>query len=381
MSDSASATQPTICVRADGCVQFGTTIIEPWPSLRMTPPGNVVLSQAVFSAKPGDQLWAFVSHIPPRLLQRAREAPAYRWTLLELAAASPERGEELIFACPALALLVARSCPDDCEDHAGYFRDFLSRSWRSMLDALLLPAEARWIRVLRKMPLAHCTEWTLETLAEALRKRHPHLRVLCHLPQVTCDTVALMDLQPSLVTPRLLLASAWSNADAEPVRWCVETVSWFREEEMPGRPWPYRGLDAAALARVEARFRELYGDQGEGLETFPPPPFPGIPGEIMPLCDRWALIKEGEEQRNCIAGYGQDVVDGFCYVYSVRVAERATLLLRRLEEQTPWLVWDLRAEGNQPASEGTETVVADWLEANQPGSRQNLKNYEDLDCY
>jgi len=190
---------------------------------------------------------------------------------------------------------------------------------------------------------------------------------------VTCDTVALLDLPPSLVNGRLLLASSWSNPDAEPVRWCVETVSWFREMELPGRPWPYRALDAAALARVEARFRKLYGDQGEGLEAFPPPPFPGIPDEIIPLCDYWALIKEGDEQRNCIAGYGQDVVDGFCYVYSIRVAERATLLLRRLDKSTQWLVWDLRAEGNLQASEGTEMFVADWLAINQAKDIHNLK--------
>lgn len=361
-----SAATPVPQVGADGALRYGDLVVERWPSLRAStrPPEDLV--REILRALPGSPLWPFAARIPQRLLQSARLAPTDGWGLLELAAAAPERGCELISLCPALALLLVRSCPKACDDRAAYFRGYLDLTWRQMLGRLGLPPQRRLVRILRKMPLLHCGTEALEDLVNAIADQHPFIRVLSHLPRITRDTAALLEAPRRHVSPKLLLDSAKSEYDEKPVFWSVDAVSWFSEGEYPGRPWPYGQLDAAALARVEARFRDRFGEEGEYLAPFPEPPVSGIPGRITAIRSYWFLSAEGDEQNNCAETLAPEIVAGRCYVYSVTAFERATLALRRDEKTGRWFIEDLRARDNAAVSQATTAYVRAWLIQMQP---------------
>ncbi len=363
MSDCLA--KPQAAIRSDGSIEYGGTVIRAWPSLRMRPKRTMEITQEIIWAERGDRFWPFASRIPPLFIGAVRTAPVHAWDLLELAAAAPDRGWELIRQCPALALLTARSCPPDCRDPGDYCASILALSWRQILGALGLPAERRLVRILRKISLPHCGAETLETLRGILRDGHPHLRTLSHLSTITRDTIALMRLSPLMVNPLLLFASGDSDYDEEPVRWCLDTIAWFRDQEEPGRPWPYGKLDPLALARVAARYRRRLGEQGEYLTPFPPPPIPGVPGRITALRDFFSLSREGRQQNNCVEALAPDVLSGRIYVYAVNVRERATLAIRRKTVTGSFEVEDLRGADNAAPSDETERFVGEWLCDNQ----------------
>ena len=365
MSDALVVQVNSIRVLRDGTIQDGHTRIKAWPVLRMKPVRTLQLTHEIIWAQPGDKLWEFTKRIPPSLLALVRTAPTNPWELLELAAAAPERGCELLRQCPALALLVARSCPIDCENRAEFYCRLLDRTWRQMLAAVGLPPRRRYVRLLRKLPLAHCHEAALESLTEAIQQRHPHLRVLAHLPRITRDTVALLTLPPKLVSPHLLLASAESPADSTPVMWRVEAVSWFLEMETPGCPWPFGKLRADELAKVEGRMRARLAGDFNQLAPFPPPPLPGMPNWITPLQNYWAVLAEGHEQGNCASLFIEEIFSGDGYLYAITGAERATLLLRRIGESSLWIIADLRAEGNRAVKPETRRRAEQWVRDSQ----------------
>ena len=362
MSTSVSMHVGEPSVQPDGSILSGVTTFEPWPSLRIRPHRTMMLTHEILWANPGGRLWPYTARIPRLLLSVVRTSPTNPWELLELAASAPERGCELIRQCPALAILLARTCPLDCSDRADHYCRLLSLTWRQMLPEIGLPPERRTVRLLRKIPLLHCREETLEVFCTAIRSRHRHLRILSHLRQVTRDTVALLALPPALVSGQLLVASASSDYDATPVRLCVDTITWFREMESPGCiGWPYRQLDAESLMRVANRYRLKFGADSSWYEPFPAPPLAGVPGQISALRDYWTVAAEADEQDNCAISLVPEVLAGNCYIYSVTVSERATLLLRRIGESRLWVVEDLRAESNGPVSDRTAAYVQAWL--------------------
>jgi hypothetical protein len=282
MSATGIATAEAPVLRPDGCLACGSTVIESWPSLRMRPERSLSIAQAILKAQRGDPLWPFVVRIPARLRELACRAPGRGWELLELAAAAPERGAELIRQCPALALLIVQSHTTARGSTDDYYSRILVLTWRQILGTLGLPAERRYVRILRKLPLGHCDDATLGSLAAAMAQRHPHLRILSHMPRVSADTVALLTLPPPLTNGRLLQHSGSSRVGEMPVYWCVETVSCLRELEFPGREWCYHGLDLNRLQKVEYRLRSML-DEGDPMALFPEPPLPGVPGFVTPL--------------------------------------------------------------------------------------------------
>ncbi len=64
------------------------------------------------------------------------------------------------------------------------------------------------------------------------------------------------------------------------------------------------------------------------LRHLPPPPFPGT-RSIVPLTTLDDLIREGNEQRNCVAVYAYGVAAGRTYIYRVESPVRGTLAIRK----------------------------------------------------
>jgi hypothetical protein len=352
-------------IRADGGIQNGRIIYEPWPSLAIVPQRDLGLCEEIIWAKPGDRLWPFTRRIPFKIVSDVKGIPCHNWRLLELAATSPERMGDMIRRCPALAVLVVQSHGPSDEPRADWMREIAVMRWREILENLGLPPKRRVIRLLKKLPAAHCREQTVNALAEAIRAKHPYVRILSHLSQITRDTVALLRMDRSMVSSLILIASSASDYDEEPTAWLVDNVRFLISGDPVRRGWPYRQLDAETLARVETRLRWQHSAAGcELLAPFPRPPIAGIPGKIEPLRDYRSLGEEADLQKNCVRAFIEDIISGNFYAYAVTVRERATLALRRLGDSETWVVADLRAYDNWEPSEETEHFVTAWLSEN-----------------
>jgi len=360
MSDHQFVDRQEVSVNADGSIECGINRIEAWPSLRMTSGRDIACVHGIIWATPGDALWPFTERIPTQLLKVAKSIPGYSWQLLELVAAFPERGAVLLTECPALAVLIVRSKVSQKGDPAERYRDLLSLKWRHILSELGLPGSRRVLRILLKVPALHCQPIIIVRLAEAIKTRHPHVRLLSHLPKITSDTISLLRASPEKVNAHLLLASTASGYGQENITWCMDTVSWFYADENPGKPWPYGRLNASELARVQAMFLRRDCDGFEHSNVFPPPPVTGIPGQITALQNVASITTEADEQVNCAVSYIPDIVHGQCYLYSVSFMERATLVLR-VNSTGCWTVDELRAQKNQDVSPATESFVHSWL--------------------
>jgi len=92
---------------------------------------------------------------------------------------------------------------------------------------------------------------------------------------------------------------------------------------------------------------------------YSPPPLVGT-DTIIPVTNGLDLIKEGKEQRNCVATYHNDIVKREYYVYRVLAPERATLGLILAYGQKPKLD-QLYLKRNKEVSDMTSKSVHSWL--------------------
>ena len=94
--------------------------------------------------------------------------------------------------------------------------------------------------------------------------------------------------------------------------------------------------------------------------AFPAPPFPGSP-TIVPIRSVPELVREGEEQENCVAGYAHAVLQGRCFLYRVLAPERATLSL--VNDGQQWRLGELALKQNGMSCGTTGQAVENWLQA------------------
>ncbi len=100
--------------------------------------------------------------------------------------------------------------------------------------------------------------------------------------------------------------------------------------------------------------------------TFPPPPIPGNEN-IVPLTSFPAFEEEGASQSICLGRnltYVDRVMRGETYVYKVLGPERHTLSIVKRGSNN-WQIGDFKRFKNATFTESTETVVKNWLNANQ----------------
>ena len=226
MSPDPDADSEKIIHLADGTMRFGATRYEPWPSLRQSPPGDSDYVAEILGAQPGSRFWPYASTIPEAVRRQVRAFPHNQLGLLEFCAANPERGFELVVENPALAVLVVRFCRRaSYERRRENLERAAAKSWRGLLSDLDLPVRPRTIRILKKLPVAPLALPTILKLRKVLRAGgHPWVHVLPHLPKISRDTVGLLSMDPALVTPVLLRASAESQPDEETVTWLLGSI-------------------------------------------------------------------------------------------------------------------------------------------------------------
>ena len=344
-----------------GAIRCGKFLITPWPSLQVTPAHGFSDGDAILRPDPDSPYLAFMRHIPQKILQMIRAFPNQHWRLLELCAGDPVRSMELLSENPALAVLTVEHCNSPAADRRRRdLNTMVGRPWRGLLAELGLPTRPRTLRILRRLPVEHCTPLTTSRLRQVLRTSgHPWVHVLPHLPLITRDTVALLGLEPQLITPELMRATLDSAADVETVAWLLDSLRALRAELGRTGPWPYRGLNLEQLKLLEGTLTtQAIPDY---FAVFPPPPLAGKAGWIVPLRDFAALAEEGDKQANCAVMYLSSVLAQEAYVFALLKPERATFVLQRRDRSAPWALADLRCFGNAAPAETTRAFVKAWL--------------------
>jgi len=357
----------------NGSLRCGDVVHEPWPSLRIHPVRSLGHHDEIIRAMPGSPFFEFANRIPPEIRALVRAAPCFQWSLLELCAADPESGFELLNNIPALAVLIARNySPTDHRDRREYFRAMLAKPWRDLLREFKLPPHRRTMRILRKVSLDHCYRNSIDKFRTVLgTPGHPWVHVLPHLPRITRDTISLLSADAKVLNASLLRASSETDYEVETVHWLIGSVRVLLIENGREGDWPYRCATFEQLKIAEGRLQDrLYA---ESLAPFPSPPIRGCPGEIEPLRDFDRLLLEGTIQKNCATTYIQEIARGLAYVYAVYFPERATVALRRDAPDGEWYLHDIRALNNSEVNAATNLHVQEWL-CSGSSNRQDEKS-------
>lgn len=295
--------------------------------------------------------------------------PCCQTSLIALAAS--ERGRALPEDCPALAVLVVLSgAGQPGERRRLQGQAVVALQWGKLLAKLGLPARQETLWVLRQLPPEHCNVQTVQTLLRVLRaSNHPWLYVLPNLPRLTRDTISLLRLDPSLVSPGLLRASTESDWDVETVSWLVTGIRTLLLQLGYLGPWPYSGAGVERLQLIEG---ELYARLSPEPAAFPAPPLASRPGEIEPVRDLFALVQEVEDEGDgALSVLLSEILRGEVFVYAVHHPDRATVTLRRKTAFDDWALHKLRAPQNAtPASRTIEYVQA-WFLAEKLTAPEN----------
>lgn len=300
----------------------------------------------------------------PKEIARALEPfRSHQWPLLVLLA-HDKRTLELAESNPVLAYAVA----DWYADYPRSQLDFGRMPQRALLKLLKLPDSAAIVKLLKKIPPESADRRLWPALLTALRKPDgSSSKLLAHVPSINLGVMELIlttHIRAAL-TPGLLeevAADPKEKYRGAAVRMLCDTVA-MREELDDARPLPAMKL-IAQLRRYHAETSADYQKLG-GLKkehgVLPPPPLPGMKGKIVPLRTQAELVKEGREQKNCVATYAAGVAAGKCFIYRVLHPSRATLCIRRQSDGN-WGLAELEASCNRKADSATQEFVKQWLE-------------------
>ncbi len=92
---------------------------------------------------------------------------------------------------------------------------------------------------------------------------------------------------------------------------------------------------------------------------FPSPPLPGNT-DIIPITCPAELVREGEEQSNCVASYLTDILNGTVYIYRMIRPERATLEVFQCEEG--WELGEIAGPANSQVGAESMEAVQRWFD-------------------
>jgi hypothetical protein len=133
---------------------------------------------------------------------------------------------------------------------------------------------------------------------------------------------------------------------------------------------PFReSMSLKTVTELSAEWHKAVQDTDGPQYTFPPPWYPAgsFAGyDLVPLTSSTDLYQEGRTMHNCVASYGERVVDGDCYIYSVRQNGERVATAEVAKHDGKVHVGQVRNNCNRPAPE-IEFVVREWLSRQAPG--------------
>ncbi len=314
-----------------------------------------------------ETLEAALAALPDPVLAAVSRLPFDQWAALRAFHHAPDL-VDLSRANPALllTLLTPRTYglrrrpprPDT-------LRRLARRRQREILRWLELPSEESLARTFAKVSLRGLRRWTLRRLVALagdaeVRKRLSHLRRLS-------DTVLWLLDSPErrAAAPQVLLDEvARERGRSRRLTFAMQFRETLRILAILDRRPPekgYRSMQQVERTHEkiswEARVRgKLFDGQND---PFPGPPYPEEDW-ITPIRTPAELIREAEEQHNCVAAYIDDARERGSYFYRVLSPERATLELF-LDDLGNWRLYDIRTIDNGASSAATWRAAHDWL--------------------
>ena len=274
---------------------------------------------------------------------------------------------DLVGSNPALAYCLASAWvfrPQGMSWPMRSIRRILPKRRREIAGWLGFPATDAAVNILAKVPASACSIQRLLGLRTALTdatssKWLSHAAVL-HGPVLDLLTQRWFS-QPC--TPPFIREAArnWTTQD-EGVRGMALLGDTFWMARRLGEIGRLRISSLRGLIREHDRLAvmERRRIRQEEDRAFPAPPLRGSP-TIVPIRSVSELVREGEEQENCVAGYAHAVLQGRCFLYRVLAPERATLSL--VNDGQQWRLGELALKQNGMSCGTTGQAVENWLQA------------------
>lgn len=359
----------TIQLLNDSKIRVGQVTLSPWPRFKVEGECDnlrdllveLLLSHdtaaLLWSAKIRDELRSLLLSYPESLIPE----------LMTLSQLWPGRFIDWSRWCPALnALLVQIKAKNGKRwDEFDRLR-LMQAGWREVFRAAGWPATRSSLKLLRKLPINHCTPHNLIELRQHL-KDPPKGKLLQHCRYISSLTLDTLKLPSCMLSVRLL---EMDENDLLPLdvdsvsEMCHELVR-YRQELGLEPLWPYRHgrLSARTLFNAVQLQRMVVTCQKIGGSTqLPPPPIASIRSnriDVEPLTTLSALYREGNQMQNCIVSYGSHVLQQTHYVYRLNLPERATVLLVRSGDD--WVPVQVKTMRNGNPKPETIELIERWL--------------------
>lgn len=290
-----------------------------------------------------------------------------RWHMLVLLARCPG-AEDLAVGNPALAFCLAsnwlfhKPAPSHPLRAA---RAMVYKKQRWILEWLGFPATESVRQILRRVPPESMTAQFLMTLGMALCEPR-WTRRFSFIERINEDVFrTLTDFEggPQIDFALVEEISHHRPSDAHPaIAYRIQDIR--RMCDGLGRKVPR----LRSIAQINEMHDDLAfamnlkrADQGGPL---PPPPIPGISGEIEPLESSQAILQEGRQQQHCVGGYVACVQDGEAYIYRMLKPERATLAISR--GPRGWSLREIHGLRNADVRPDSYQAALDWLNGWRP---------------
>lgn len=352
----------------DAVIRIDQVTLSPWPCFKVE--GDFdnlpsLLLELLLSNKPIAILWA--AKIPDDLRQLLLSFPEPMLPdLLKLSQMWPERFMDWATWCPALISLLTQIKVEDGERWEDFDRlRLMQGGWRDVLRQAGWPVSPSSLKLLRKIPINHCSPKNLRTLHSHTGDRRK-LKLLRHCSQISGLTMETLELPAYMLSVRLLELDENDMLPFElqsVVDMCRELIR-YRQELGRLPIWAYRHgrFSARTLHHAVQLQRMLICCKKQGLKRFPPPPLPSIKGSkfcVQPLTSLSAIHREGNQQQNCVVSYGVHVLEGTHYVYRLMAPERATVLLLRNGDD--WYPAQVKTYRNGNPKPETIELIERWI--------------------
>jgi hypothetical protein len=374
-------------------IRFDKAIEQPLWSLEMFPRAT--------NLAPSEEVCRFVSDIPTEICSQIRcfrfgQCVILRWLARYQAARDLWKGNSRLLWL--LTAAVYDSSVDEDE-----IPGLLQQKQVVIMGRIIKPASRSAVRMLRKVEIATGDLAEARVIIRALKK--PHIRkIVTHLHSISTNLLKTISDNPDLALSPVarFLAEKLGDPDCNPLilsRHISDTLEDIRRmAEVLGIGNPDQDIERCHSIEKLDKLRDRWVDRanrdhGMWLKTgndewledsnllewlglskeqlkqyaeqdwaFPEPPFPESK-EVRAIRSIHELIGESRIQKNCVATYAPEIMDGEAFVYKVLRPHRATLGLRLRADG--WERGDFKLSCNRVPGPEVKRVVDEWFSNNK----------------
>lgn len=309
---------------------------------------------------------AFRFSLPKEVAAGLERFHAAQWRLLRLVHKHPG-GLDLLKSNPVLGFCLAdlravRSNLRERRDLPPVER-LVCMKQRELAGVLGFPSAEGSVKLMRKTVPESLNGRLFGALREALHDDDSR-KMLSHVAQINVsvlDVAVDFDLRKA-VTPNFVNEVAKSGKDKyypHAARMLTDVINMHRDLRPDASRKRFNSMASLKSFYDEVSVEFCRAHPGQILRArFPRPPIRGNQF-IVPVRTPEELMREGEEQKNCVACYAKWVEAREKYIYRVLHPQRATLSLVR--RGGGWCREELKLARNISVNAGTVSFVDEWL--------------------